>query len=96
MNQIRRANTSASGETALERLSDRESLRMVPFIHRTILAEKRRFENYHRNIPQLYYRAALLSWWDQFLEYANQVEKRIRANSAADEQPADIECSENV
>ncbi len=96
MNQIRKAKTITSGETALERLSERESLRMVPFIQRMMLEEKRRFESYHHNIPYLYYRSALLCFWGQHLQFADELAERIRANSASDEQSADMEDSESV
>jgi len=76
---------SAGGETALEQLSDRETLRLLPFIQRMILEKKRRSEADHQTIPMDYAQWAVLCLFDRLLTFANEIEARAaQKNSASD------------
>jgi hypothetical protein len=76
---------NTGGETAIERLSDRESLRMLPFIQRMILEKKRRSEADHQTIPIYSAQQALICLFDQLLMIAHEIEDRAAQKDSASE-----------
>jgi len=74
---------NTGGETTLEQLSDRESLRVLPFIQRMILEKKRRSETDHQTIPIYYAQRAVLCLFDRLLTFANEIEDRAAQKDSA-------------